>query len=505
MDSHTSLNAVCLYAKKDLLLVKEAEDFFDRLLTHGYFGELTYREVDLLSSIQLKPILDDADIIILLLSPDLANLKLCWSAPMKKAISKHQLDLLSVVPILAHNYHQANDPFLKISKLPHNDKPIDSKYWRLREDAFKVIFRELMEICRARKASKIAIYETWQKTLKENTLEGYEQFWKAFPHVPYVDEAKKKFQELAEEALWKKATEAGNIHTFVDYLIETPLYVEAHQFEAARRIYDMEQDEAKRCVEAEKEGVLKFYYRLKNHYYALKKKRLEQKYYGFLSNPDRVKEKLIKKYATEAQRRIYQKPFHYEEEPLKAEELENNYLDYLAAKKRKSHEIFDYQIYNTHMKQLAEDLERICADISMKRSKLIIWGGFIAFFVLFVSINAGLLFGVMGFLLLSLLFIYQWNCYFYLGTDFHNLHKGIASLHSLQVLLRVALVKHDKFTVSTIMNFSRFVEAKATEVKQKSLLDYCFLSATTVLGKEMEIPGELPADHEKAERPEFVT
>ncbi len=486
----TKLNAVCFYARKDQAVKKASERFFETFLNY-YMQDIKYQEIDLLTNDQLEKLCKDVELVVILYSANLRKFNIWKAFPIKRIISKHHLKLLSAACVLVDNFEPVDNPLAKLPKLPSNHKPILSQYWNAPENAFEVIFRELMPLCQIQIARKLEVYDAWQGTLRGNDLESYESFYENYPHSPFAVEAQKKYQELSEKQLWQETIKTNTIHAYVDYLMDDSMEVKAHQFAAAKKIFELEEDVDRRWAEVQQQGLTKLRYQFMNFYaeWAGKRKAAQGIVPILGTNNNATLDARVKKYAFDAYATVNNQPFLYKKEKFDKEHLETNYLDYLAAKQRKSHEIFDYQIYVKNFKQQVANLGRIVKDTRGKQGNLIVMGLLLlAFYLIMWRIL-----GTAAILLLLptlVVLFYLANCHGNVGTDIKNLQKGIASLNCLGVLLRVAMVRHDNNTVTSIINFSRFVEKKAAEIHQKSMLNYFYHSATTLLGKEMEVPEE---------------
>jgi TIR domain len=83
--------------------------------------------------------LNDADIILLLVSPDFMNSDYCYSIEMKRAITRHEQGTTKVIPIILSYVHWQGEPLGKLQALPTDAKPVISASWyNLNEALFDV-------------------------------------------------------------------------------------------------------------------------------------------------------------------------------------------------------------------------------------------------------------------------------------------------------------------------------------------------------------------------------
>ena len=87
--------------------------------------------------------LNEANIILLLISPDFMNSEYCYSFQMKHALKRHEKGESLVIPILLRSVDWEDAPFKKLKALPTNKKFVAR--WRSRDDAFTDIARGIRD------------------------------------------------------------------------------------------------------------------------------------------------------------------------------------------------------------------------------------------------------------------------------------------------------------------------------------------------------------------------
>jgi WD40 repeat protein len=93
---------------------------------------------------ELHQHLENADIILLLISPYFMNSEYCYSKEMKRAIERHDQGHSKVIPLLLRSVFWDNAPFAKIQMLPTDAKPITN--WPDRDDAYHDIVRHVHRV-----------------------------------------------------------------------------------------------------------------------------------------------------------------------------------------------------------------------------------------------------------------------------------------------------------------------------------------------------------------------
>jgi hypothetical protein len=91
---------------------------------------------------QIDAHLNDADIILLLISPDFMASEYCHDVEMKRAMERHEKQEARVIPvILRHVDNWHNAPFAKLQAVPKDGKPI--KAWLDQDEAFVDVTRQI--------------------------------------------------------------------------------------------------------------------------------------------------------------------------------------------------------------------------------------------------------------------------------------------------------------------------------------------------------------------------
>ncbi|MBN2589590.1 MAG: toll/interleukin-1 receptor domain-containing protein [Sedimentisphaerales bacterium] len=109
--------------------VGEIETWHDRIIRPGDEWEN-----------QIDEKLNEADIILLLISPAFAKSNYCYDIEMMRAMERHERGEAIVIPVILRptsNWQKA--PFGKLQALPNDNKAVTSRAWKNRDEAFKVV------------------------------------------------------------------------------------------------------------------------------------------------------------------------------------------------------------------------------------------------------------------------------------------------------------------------------------------------------------------------------
>lgn len=88
--------------------------------------------------------LDEADLILLLVSADFLNSDYCWDVEMQRALERHELGLVIVVPVILRTVDWSETPFKDLLALPLDGRPVSS--WADRDEAFADVAMSLRRL-----------------------------------------------------------------------------------------------------------------------------------------------------------------------------------------------------------------------------------------------------------------------------------------------------------------------------------------------------------------------
>jgi hypothetical protein len=100
---------------------------------------------------EIRRHLNEAEIILLLISPDFMNSDYCYGIEMKRAIDRHSRGVARVIPIILRPTYWEVEPLSGLQALPRDAKPVISPFWHSQDEAFLNIaegIRQLVPIAK---------------------------------------------------------------------------------------------------------------------------------------------------------------------------------------------------------------------------------------------------------------------------------------------------------------------------------------------------------------------
>ena len=88
--------------------------------------------------------LENAEIILLLVSADFLASRYCHDVEIKRAMERHEAGSARVIPVILRPVDWHTAPFGKLQALPSNGKPVTT--WKNRDEAFTDIARGIREV-----------------------------------------------------------------------------------------------------------------------------------------------------------------------------------------------------------------------------------------------------------------------------------------------------------------------------------------------------------------------
>ena len=90
--------------------------------------------------------LENADVVLLLVSPDFVSSDYCWGIEMKRAIERQEAGQTRVIPVILRPVDWHTSPFGKLKALPRDGQPVTAKAWNDRDEAFLDIAEGLRKL-----------------------------------------------------------------------------------------------------------------------------------------------------------------------------------------------------------------------------------------------------------------------------------------------------------------------------------------------------------------------
>jgi len=95
--------------------------------------------------------IDDADLVLLLISADFIASEYCYSKELETALDRHEAKKATVIPIILRHCLWNELPFGKLQALPTDAKPITS--WDSQDEALTTVARRIREVLQAKRSS----------------------------------------------------------------------------------------------------------------------------------------------------------------------------------------------------------------------------------------------------------------------------------------------------------------------------------------------------------------
>jgi hypothetical protein len=90
--------------------------------------------------------LNEAHIILLLISGSFLASTYCYSIEMKRALERHEAGEARVIPVILRPVYWQDTPFSRLQVLPTNSKPIASSHWRNQDEAFTNVVEGIKKV-----------------------------------------------------------------------------------------------------------------------------------------------------------------------------------------------------------------------------------------------------------------------------------------------------------------------------------------------------------------------
>lgn len=134
------------YSHHDEAVRKELEVHLSTLTRQGIVSTWHDRRIEAGAKFveSIDENLEDADVILLLISPHFLNSDYCYEIEMKRALERHEANEAHVIPIILELCDWQNAPFASLLALPPDGRPISQ--YENRNEAFQEIVKELRAI-----------------------------------------------------------------------------------------------------------------------------------------------------------------------------------------------------------------------------------------------------------------------------------------------------------------------------------------------------------------------
>lgn len=164
------------YAHEDEELRKELEKHLRPLQRQGLIDLWYDRDISAGTNWQdeINRHLNEAQIILLLVSPDFMNSDYCYSIEMKRALERHQRNEAHVIPVILRPAFWQETPIGKLQVLPKNGRPIIARSGLYKKDkAFLEVALGIHEVIKVYKDKVEEISDKVRETTAKNLLSSF--------------------------------------------------------------------------------------------------------------------------------------------------------------------------------------------------------------------------------------------------------------------------------------------------------------------------------------------
>src|SRR5438270_4027421 len=138
------------YANKDQAFRDELENHLRNLSEQGIITSWSNHNINAGEEWAkvINANLDDADIILLLISSDFISSNYCYRVELEKALAKQRAHEADVLPILLRHVDWKGSRFSHLPVLPANAKPVNA--WPDRDEAFAEVVKGITQVVQDR-------------------------------------------------------------------------------------------------------------------------------------------------------------------------------------------------------------------------------------------------------------------------------------------------------------------------------------------------------------------
>lgn len=344
-DISQSLTASFLYSEKDEDFRDELSAYLKLLEAENSWLRLKYYAMERLSQFDLRKLLDNSDLFLLAASTDFMAATLEQGGMFRRIMDHHQTGKVMAIALLFRKCRIRECVFKNAILLPQSQDPVNSPAWPTRDHAYLDIHDALKPLLVEALEKKTALEKSWKAAQAIHKVESYWAFLQKYPRSRYSPKAKKYLDELVEKELWAKAERQDDVPGYFHYLSNAPM--QEKRFEAAQRISEIEDDDEKNWVEAEKNDAFELFLRYRANFPE-----------GKHLNEDEaaLNRKLTTPGALEGNCK---------------ESLESNFLMYLACRRLNFNEMFSLQSYLKYGNKLKEQRVGVLNNIYWNIFKLV--------------------------------------------------------------------------------------------------------------------------------------
>ncbi|AUB39529.1 DNA polymerase III, delta prime subunit [Nostoc flagelliforme CCNUN1] len=189
----TSINVFCSYSGKDSIFYKSLTAHLSILKRQGIISAWHDRDIDVSSDWrkEISEQLKQSQVFLFLVSSDYLASDYSYTREMSYALQKHNVNEITVVPIIVRPVDWSDAPFRNLQVLPRNGRPITQ--WENRDEAFVEIaktIRQIVEQPKTKRVVKATDFQDFNFTLSEKKYLLHQVFKESgVPTITFVEPA----------------------------------------------------------------------------------------------------------------------------------------------------------------------------------------------------------------------------------------------------------------------------------------------------------------------------
>ncbi len=226
-----SINIFFCYAHEDELFLKKLKTHLKPLQRQGLINMWHDRGISAGTEWEqaIKEHLDNAQITLLLVSPDFMDSDYCYGIEMQRAIERHERGEARVIPIILRPVYWQGEPLGKLQALPTDAKPVTDPLWQNLDRAFYDVtlgIREVVDEEEQRRKAEEERRRTQQWMEEGNTYynaKRYKEALAAFERVIKLD-------SNSIEAYFRKGAALNALKRHEEALVAYEQVIKLHPF-----------------------------------------------------------------------------------------------------------------------------------------------------------------------------------------------------------------------------------------------------------------------------------
>jgi hypothetical protein len=168
------IKVFCGYAHEDKNLLEKLKISLEPFRREGSIS--LWADSDITAGIdweeEIHKQLNDAQVILFLVSPDFIASNYCYSVEMKRALEWHERGEARVIPIILRHTYWQNTPINKLQALPTNARPVIDSCWISQDEAFLDIATGIGKVICELREKQVSVFPIDDKVSHNSTYVG---------------------------------------------------------------------------------------------------------------------------------------------------------------------------------------------------------------------------------------------------------------------------------------------------------------------------------------------